>query len=111
MGYSHKRWKSSIVYVFQKIISEEENQIKYGLTKVANFTIILLKIFKHMTVISKNVYFDVLDDIVNKHNNAIHTTIKMKPVDVTSDSYTEYNKDFNKKSSKFKVGDHVEISK
>ena len=64
-----------------------------------------------MTVISKNVYFDVLDDIVNKHNNAIHTTIKMKPIDVTSDSYTEYNKDFNKKSSKFKVGDHVEISK
>ena len=64
-----------------------------------------------MTAISKNVYFDVLDDIVNKHNNAVHTTIKMKPIGVTSDSYTEYNEDFDKKNSKFKVGDHVRILK
>ena len=69
------------------------------------------KIFKHMTAISKNVYFDVLDDIVNKHNNAVHTTIKMKPIDVTSDSYTEYNEDFYKKNFKFNVGDHVRILK
>ena len=40
------------------------------------------KIFKHMTAISKNVYFDVLDDIVNKYNNTIHRTIKMKPIEV-----------------------------
>ena len=45
------------------------------------------KIFKHMTAISKNVYFDVLDDIVDKYNNTIHKTIKMKPIDVTGDSY------------------------
>ena len=47
------------------------------------------KIFKHMTAVSKNVYFDVLDDIVNKYNNTAHRTIKMKPTDVTSDSYAE----------------------
>ena len=47
------------------------------------------KIFKHMTAISKNVYFDVLDDIVNKYNNTVHRTIKMKLIDVTSDSYAE----------------------
>ena len=64
-----------------------------------------------MTAISKNVYFDVLDDIVNKYNNTVHRTIKMKPIDVTSDSYAEYNEDFNKKDPKFKVGDHVRISK
>ena len=46
-------------------------------------------IFKHMTPISKNVYFDVLDDIVNKYNNAVHKIIKMKPIDVTDDSYAE----------------------
>ena len=69
------------------------------------------KIFKHMAAISKNVYFDVLDDIVNRYNNTVQRTIKMKPVDVTGDSYVEYNKDFNKKDSKFKVGDHVRISK
>ena len=64
-----------------------------------------------MTAISKNVYFDVLDDIVNKYNNTVHKTIKMKPIDVTDDSYAEYNEDFNKKDPKFKVGDHVRISK
>ena len=67
------------------------------------------KIFKHMTAISKNVYFDVLDDIVNKYNNTVHRTIKMKPIDVTSDSYAEYNEDSNEKDPKFKVGDRVRI--
>ena len=47
------------------------------------------KIFKHMTATSKNVYIDVLDDIVNKYNNTVHKTIKMKPVDVTDDSFAE----------------------
>ena len=69
------------------------------------------KIFKHVTAISKNVYFDLLDDIVNKCNNTVHKTIKMKHIDVTDDSYAECNKDFDKKDPKFKVGDHVTISK
>ena len=63
-----------------------------------------------MTAISKNVYVYVLDDIVNKHNNTVHRTIKMKPIDVTSDSYAKYNEDFNKKDPKFKVGNYVRIS-
>ena len=66
---------------------------------------------EHMKAISKNVYFDVLYDIVNKYNNRVHKTIKMKPIDVTDDSYAEYNEDFNKKDPKFKVDDHVRISK
>ena len=69
------------------------------------------KIFKHMTTISKNVHFDVLDAIVNKYNNTVHKTIKMKATGVTGDSYAEYNEDSNKKDPKFKVGDHVRISK
>ena len=69
------------------------------------------KIFKHMTVISKSVYYDVLDDIVNKYNNTVHKTIKMKPIDITCDSYAKYNEDFNKKDPRFKLGDHVRISK
>ena len=67
------------------------------------------KTFKHMTATSKNVYFDVLDDIVDNYNSTVHRTIKMKPTDITGDSYVEYNKDFNKKNPKFKVGDHVRI--
>ena len=69
------------------------------------------KIFKHMTAVSKNVYFDVLDNIVNKYNNTVHKSIKMKPIDVTSDSYAEYNKDSNVTKPIFKVGGHVRISK
>ena len=49
------------------------------------------KFFKNMTAISKIVYFDVLDDIVNKYNNTFHRAIKMKPIDITSDSYAEYS--------------------
>ena len=69
------------------------------------------KIYKHMTVISKNVYFDVLDDIVDEYNNTYHRTIKMKLIGVGDDSFGEYNEESNEKDSKFKVGDHVRISK
>ena len=69
------------------------------------------KTFKHMTAISKNVYFDVLNDIVHKYNNKVNKTIKMKPIDVTNDSYAEHNKHSNKKHPKFKVGDRVIILK
>ena len=55
--------------------------------------------------------FDVLDNVANKYNNAVHRTIKMKPIDLTSDSYAEYNEDSNEKDPKFKVGDRVRISK
>ena len=48
-----------------------------------------------MTAVSKNVYFVVLDDIVNKYNNTFHRTIKMKLNDIKSDSYAEYNVDSN----------------
>ena len=64
-----------------------------------------------MTTISKNVYVDVLNDIVNKYNYTVPRTIKIKPIDVTNDSYAKYNEESNKKSPKFKVGDHVRISK
>ena len=69
------------------------------------------KIFKYMTAISKNVYFDVLDDIVDKCNNTVHKTIKIKPIEVTDDSYAEINEIANKKDPKFKVGDNLRISK
>ena len=71
------------------------------------------KIYKHMhmTAISKNVYFDVLDGIVDEYNNTYHKTVKMKPIDVKSDYFAEYNEESNEKEPKIKVGDHVKISK
>ena len=70
-----------------------------------------IKIYKHMTSISKNVYIDKLDDIVNEYNNAYHTTIKMKPIDIKDNTYINTDKETNDKDPKFKVGDHVRISK
>ena len=64
-----------------------------------------------MTAVSTKAYFDVLGDIVNKYNSTVHRTIKMKPTDVTSDSHAEYNEDSNVKDPKFKVGNHIKISK
>ena len=69
------------------------------------------KIFKHMTTISKNVYINLLNDIVNRYNNTVHKIIKIKPIDATNDSYVEYNEESNKENPKFKVGDRVRISK
>ena len=69
------------------------------------------KIYKHMTASSKNVYFGVLDDIVDKYKNTYHKTFKMKPIDVENDSFVECNEESNEKDPKFKVGDHVRISK
>ena len=64
-----------------------------------------------MAAISKNVYFDVLDHIVNEYNNTLHRTIKTKPIGVTDDYYAEYNENLNKKDPIFKIGDNVRISK
>ena len=64
-----------------------------------------------MTSISKNVYIDKLNDIVNEYNNTYHRTIKIKPVDVKDNEYIDFGKEVNGKDPKFKVVDHVRISK
>ena len=69
------------------------------------------KTYKYMTSISKNVYIGKLDDIVDEYNNTYHTTIKMKPIDVKDNTYINTSKEINNKDPKFKVGDHVRISK
>ena len=69
------------------------------------------KIYKYMRAISKNVYINKLDDIVKEYNNKYHTSIKMKPVDVKDKTYINVKKETNDKNPKFKVGDHVRVSK
>ena len=128
MGCSFKRQKKkriSIVNAFQKLISKgwKTNKIwvdqsgefynnlfkrfystyNKGKSFVAERFIGTLKnkIFKYITAISRNVYFDVLDDIVDKCNKTVYRSIKMRPIDVTSDSYAEYKKDSNEKYPKF----------
>ena len=67
------------------------------------------KIYKYMTSISKNVYTGKLGDIVNKNNNTCHSTIKMKPVDIKSNTYINSSKNINDKDPKFKIGDILRI--
>ena len=69
------------------------------------------KIYKYITSISKNVYINKLDDIVNKYNNTYHRTTKMKTVDVKSNPYINSSKEINNEDRKFKIDDNVRISK
>ena len=69
------------------------------------------KIHKYITSISKNVYINKLDDIVNKYNNTYHRTTKMKTVDVKSNTYVNSSIEINNEDRKFKIDDNVRISK
>ena len=69
------------------------------------------KLYKHMTAVSSDVYYDALDDIVDKYNNTYHNSIKKKPVDVTNNDYEGYVCEFDEKKTFFNVGDKVRISK
>ena len=102
--------------VFKKWLSDNDiimySTYNEGKSVVAERFIRTLKnkLYKHMTATGKNVYYDVLDDVVNEYNNAKHNTIKMKPTDV-GDNKRVYIDEHNEKDSRFKVGDRVRISK
>ena len=71
------------------------------------------KLYKHMTATGKNLYYDVLDDVINKYKNETikkKTTIKMKPIDVKNNKRV-YIDEHNENNSRFKLGDRVKISK
>ena len=61
------------------------------------------EIYKYMASISKNVYIDKLDDIVNEHNNTYHRTIKIKPIDVKDNTYIDFGEEVNDKDPKLKL--------
>ena len=68
------------------------------------------ELYKHMTATDKDVYYDVLDDVVNKYNNSKYSTIKMKPIDFKNNKIV-YIDEHNEKDSRFKVGDRVRTSR
>ena len=69
------------------------------------------EIYKYMTSVSENVSIDQLDDIVNKYNNIYHSIIKIKPVDVKSNTSSDSSKEIIDKNPEFKIGDNIRISK
>ena len=103
--------------VFKKWLSENDiimySTFNEGKSVVAERFIRTLKnkLYKHMTATGKNVYYNVLDDVVNKYNNTKHNTIKMKPKDVKNDNNRVYIDEHNKKSARYNVGDRIRISK
>ena len=103
--------------VFKKWLSDNDiimySTYNEGKSVVAERFIRTLKnkLYKHMMDTGKNVYYDVLDDVVNKYNNTKHSTIKMKPIDVGDNNKRVYVDEHNEKDSKFKVDDRVRISK
>ena len=102
--------------VFEKWLSDNDinmySAYNEGKSVVAERFIRTLKneLYKHMTATGKNVYYDVLDDVVNKYNNTKHSTIKMKPIDVKNNKRV-YIHEHNEKDSKVNVGDRVRISR
>ena len=102
--------------VFKKWLSDNDiimySTFNEGKSVVAERFIRTLKnkLYKNMTATGKNVYYEVLHDIVNKCNNTKHNTIKMKPIDV-GDNKRAYIDEHNEKDSRFEVGDRVRISK
>ena len=69
------------------------------------------KIYKYRTSVPKNVCIDKSDNIVNKYNNTYYSTIKIKPIDVKSNTYIESSKEINNKNPEFEIGDIVRISR
>ena len=69
------------------------------------------KIYKYMISVSKNVHIHKLDDIINKHNNTYHRTIKMKSVDVKDNTYIDFGKENNNKDLKCNIHDYARIKK
>ena len=105
--YNHnfKKWLSNNDIIMYSTFNE-------GKSVVAERFIRTLKnkLHKHMTASGKNVYYDVLDDLVNEYNNTKHNTIKMKPIDVR-DNEGVYIDEHNGKTARYNVGDKVRISK
>ena len=103
--------------IFKKWLSDNDiimySTFNEGKSVVAERFIRTLKnkLHKHMTATGKNVYYDVLDDVVNEYNNTKHNTIKTKPKDVKNDNNRVYIDEHNEKSARYNVGDRVRISK
>ena len=101
-----KKWLSDNNIIMYSTFNEGESVVAERFIRTLKN-----KLYEHMTATGKNVYYDVLDDIVNEYNNTKHNTIKMKPKDVGNNNKRVYTDEHNEKRSRFKVGDRVRISK
>ena len=103
---SFKKWQQDNDIVIYSTHNEGKSVVAERFIRT-----LINKIYKYLTSISKNVYIDKLDAIVNEYNNTYHRTIKIKPIDVKGNTYNNIRKEVNDKDPKFKFEDHVRISK
>ena len=103
---SFKKWLRDNDIEMYSIHNEEKSVVAERFIRTLK-----TKIYKYMTSVPQNAYIDKLDDTMGKYNDTYHRTIKMKPVDVKDNAYIDFKKEVNDKDPKFKVGDHVRISK
>ena len=118
---SLKGKKTTITNNFQKILGESSHKPNkiwvdkasefYNKSKKPVVRTLKNKLDKYVTIISKNVYIDKLDNIVNKYNNKYHRIIKIKHVDIKPSMYIDFNEEKIKESPKFKIDDNVRTSK
>ena len=110
-----KKWLSDNDIIMYSTFNEDKSVVAERFIRTLKN-----KLYKHMTATGKNVYYDVLDDVVNEYNNTKHSTIKMKPKDVKDDTTKSsaiahnnrvYIDKYDKKKARFNVGDRVRISK
>ena len=101
-----KKWSSGNNIIMYSTYNEGKSVVAERFIRILRN-----KLYKHMTVTGKNVYYDVLDDVVSKYNNTKHSTINMKTIDVGNNNKRVYIDEHNEKRSRFKVGDRVRISK
>ena len=102
-----KKWLSDNDIIMYSTYNERKSVVAERFIRILKS-----KLYKHMAAIGKNVYYDVLDDVVNKYNNTKQSTIKIKPIDVRDNNNKRvYIYEHNEKRSRFKVGDRVRISK
>ena len=81
---------------YTRSMKSENSEGKYVIAERFSGTL-KNKIDKYMTAVSKNMYIDKLDNTVNRFNNIYHIATKMKPIDVKSSTYIDFNKENNEK--------------
>ena len=109
MNFTIDQWNQDLKKNYREMFSTNNE----GKSVIAERFIEILKkkIYKYMTSVSKSMRVDKVDDIVNKYDNAYHNAIKMKPVEVKSNTYIDSSKGINNKDPKSKIGGIVRISK
>ena len=97
-----------------KLYSTNNSEIKSAVIERFNRTFKNM-MYKKFTENNNTIFYNIIDDLVNKYNNKYHSTIKMTPIEGSKKINEKkikniYNFEKTKKLGKFKIGDRVRLS-